>query len=115
MQSRAELGLAKQKRLQQRMIAELEVRQHSQLFECGHREVLRFVHYEQAASSRAGLLVEKPFDRTQRTGLVMAVHFEPEALCDDVDDLLVIELAGDDLSHRQPLRIQCAHQMGDQR
>ena len=40
---------------------------------------------------------------------------EPEALRDDVDDLLLVELAGDDLRHGQLLRVDRAHQVRDQR
>ena len=48
-----EFGLAEQQQLEQRMRAELEVRQHAQLFERLDRQVLRFVDHQQAAAARA--------------------------------------------------------------
>ena len=55
LQDLAELGLADQEALQQRLVAELEVRQHAQLFHRARRQVLRLVDDQQAALALAGL------------------------------------------------------------
>ena len=47
---RAQLGLTDQKALQQRTVAELEIRQHSQLLDSPRTQILRLVHNEQRAS-----------------------------------------------------------------
>jgi hypothetical protein len=114
LQRDAELRLAEQQGLQQRMAAELEVRQHPQLLERRDGEILRFVHHQQAPPAGARLLVEESFDRAERAGLVVALDVEPEALGDDMDDLFLVELAGDDLPHDQPLGVDGAHQVRDE-
>ena len=111
----AELGLAEQQGLQQRMRTELEVRQHAQLFERADRQVLRFIDDQQAAPTGAGFLVEEAFDRAQRRRLVMAFDQQAESLRHDMHQLFAVELAGDDLGGGQPGRIDSRHQMRDQR
>jgi hypothetical protein len=49
LQDLAELGLADQEALQQRLVAELEVRQHAQFLDRARRQVLRLVDDQQAA------------------------------------------------------------------
>ena len=47
----------------------------------------------------------------ERAGLVVPLDVEPEALRHDVDDLVLVELAGDDLADRQPLGVDRAHEV----
>jgi hypothetical protein len=66
--------LPEQQDLQQRMRAELQVRKHPQFLDCGDRQVLRLVHHQQHATTRAGFVLEMCFDRGQRRSLVLARH-----------------------------------------
>ena len=66
LQDLAELGLTDEKALQQRLVAELEIRQHAQLFNRARREVLRLVHHKQAALALARLADEKGLERDQQ-------------------------------------------------
>src|SRR5690606_12036695 len=74
LQRRAKFRLAEQQRLQQRMVAELEVRQHPQLFECLDREVLRFIDDQQATPPCPGFFMEQALDGPQRARLVVAFY-----------------------------------------
>ena len=93
LQGVAELGLAEQQDLQQRMRAELEVGEHAQLFERFHCKVLRLVHHQQAATARPGLLMQEALDRAERGSLIVPLYRKPEALRDDMDNLLAAQLA----------------------
>ena len=109
-----ELRLAEQKRLQERVRAELEVRQHPQFLERADREVLGFVDDQQAAFAVARFLVEEMLDRGERRRLVTPFDIEAEAARRDMDHLLAIERAGDHLAHAHPV-VELFLEMRDQR
>ena len=109
-----EFRLAEQKRLQERMRAELEVRQHPQFLERADREVLRFVDDQQTAFAVARFLVEEMLDRGECCRLVTPFDIEAETACGDMDHLLAIERAGDDFAHAHPV-VELLLEMRDQR
>src|SRR3546814_13546532 len=67
----AEFGLAEQEYLQQRMTAELEVRQHPQLFERRDGQILPLVDDQQRAAPGARLFAQILFHRPQQFGLAL--------------------------------------------
>ena len=111
----AELRLAQQQGLEQRMRAELEVREHAQLLERADRQVLRFIDDQQAAPTGACLVVEEALDRAERGGLVMPLDHQAEGLGDDMDHFLAIKPAGDDLRGGEPGRVNRCHEVRDER
>src|SRR5690606_31716793 len=74
----AELRLPQQQSLQQRMIAELEIRQHPQFFERFNLQVLRFIDDQQAAPAAARLFMEEALDGSERARLIMPFDVEAE-------------------------------------
>ena len=66
----AQLGLADQEALQQRLVAELEVRQHPQLLDRARRQVLRLVDDEQRATLVDGDLAQECLERREQRRLV---------------------------------------------
>ena len=111
----AKLWLTQQQRLQQRMRPQLKIGQHPQLFQRLDRQVLRFVDHQQTAPPGAGLVMQERFDRAECRGLVMPLHDQPKRLRHDMNQLLAIKFAGNDLRCGQPRRIDRRHQMRDQR
>ena len=101
--------------LQKRVGTELEVGEHSQLFQSLHGEVLRFVHHQQAAPPRTCLFMKETFNRTQCGGLVVPLNIKAEALRDDMHDLFAAQLAGNDLTDSELCRIDRGDHVRDQR
>ena len=79
LQNGTEFGLPHQERLQQRLLAKLEVRQHAQLFHRPGGEVLRFVNDQQAAFALACLVEQISLQRHQHFGL--RDIFNPHTKC----------------------------------
>src|SRR3546814_15876742 len=72
-QGLAEFGLAEQEDLEQRMAAELEVREHAQLFERRDGAILPFVDDQQRALAGARLFAQILLHRAQQLGLALAL------------------------------------------
>ena len=115
LQGFAELRLAQQEGLQQRMVAQLEIGQHPQFFECTDLEVLGLVDDQKAAAPGPGLFMQEVLDFAQSAGLVVPFDRQAEALGDDMDDFFRSQLAGHNLSDSELLRIHGGHQVGDER
>ena len=74
-----QLGLPDQKALQQRLLANLEVGEHAQLFHRTWREILRFVHEQQHALAVRGDAGQKPFQIRSSEALSVPLVDRPKA------------------------------------
>ena len=114
----AKFGLTQQQNLQQRMRAELKIRQHAQFFQRRGLQVLGFIDDEKAATSGARLILQEILECAQRGGLVGGARvrqLNAECLRCQPHQFVPIELAGHDLAHGQPLPIDRGDQMRGQR
>ena len=111
LQQVAKLRLAQQQDLQQRMRAQLEVGEHTQLFERLDREVLGLVHHQQTAATGARFLVQERLDQRERARLVVPPGRQAEGACGHVDQLVAIKPAGHDLCRGQSLAVDRCQQM----
>ena len=89
--------LTDQEALQQRLVAELEVREHAQLLDRARGEVLRFVDHEQRAFLFHCALAEEGLQRREQHGLVERLHRQPERHGDRAQHVLGVELRADEL------------------
>ena len=102
LQDLAKLRLPDQKGLQQRLFAELKIRQHAQFFDRARREVLRFVHDQQAAFAFADLRHQEGLQRHQQIGLRHILDPHTKGGADHAQGVFRIELRADQVgrSHR---------------
>src|SRR3546814_17545041 len=88
----AEFGLAEQEYLQQRMTAELEVRQHPQLFERRDGQILPLVDDQQRAAPGARLFAQILFQRPQQFGLALPLPRDAELFGDRATEIAPLAL-----------------------
>ena len=117
-----EFGLAQQQNLQQGMRAQLEIREHPQLFQCLYRQVLAFINHQQAATACTRLVMQKSLDGAQHGGFIARggrraalPALQSKGQSHAAHHILAREAAGDDLRRRQPRTVYGGHQMRDQR
>ncbi len=114
-QGLAEFRLAEQENLEQRMAAELEIRQHAQLFERRDREVLPLVDDQQSAAAGARLFAQILLHRAQQFGLALPFPFDAELFGDEAEQVVALDLRRHQLDRGQAIGVDRVHQMPDQR
>ena len=115
LQDLAELGLADQEGLQQRLVAELEVRQHAQFLDRLRRQVLRLVDDQQAALALAGLADQEGLDRDQQLGLRRVLDVDAERRADHAQRVFGAELRGDQVADDDIAAVQAVDQRAQHR
>jgi hypothetical protein len=114
-QGLAELGLAEQEDLQERMAAKLEVRQHPQFFERRDGKILPLVDDQKSAAARARLFAQILLHRPQQFGLAFAFPFDAELFGDQAEQVVALNLRRHQLDRGQPIGVDRVHQMADER
>ncbi len=111
LERQAELGLAEQEDLEQRIAARLEIGEHAQLLQALQRQRLRLVDHQQGPPPGARDGVEPLLDRREhaRLGGVGRVDVEPRR--DQPQQVLGAELGRDDLDDIHPLAVDLAEQV----
>ena len=110
-----EFGLADQETLQQRVILELEIRQHAQFLDRALGQVLCLVDDQQGPLARGSGRHQEGLEREQEIGLLEAARWNPEGSGNQSQDVVRIdlgahELRGDDLRGVQLLE-EAAHRV----
>ena len=93
----AQLRLADQKALQQRLVAELEIRQHAQLLDRARRQILRLVDDQQRALLVDRELAQERLERRQQHRLVDRLDRQAERRADRAQHVVGVELRADEL------------------
>ncbi len=94
---RAQLRLADEEALQQRLVAELEIRQHAQLLDRARRQVLRLVDDQQRALLVDGELAQERLQRREQDRLVDRLHRQPERRRHGAQQVVRVELRAHEL------------------
>jgi hypothetical protein len=115
-QGGAELRLAEQEGLQQRLVVGLEVRQHAQFFHRARRQVLGFVDDQQGALALVVDIAQELLQARQQVGLARAFVRQAEGRDHHAQRVVRIQVGvddvgGDDLVGGQAVE-QVAHQRG---
>src|SRR3546814_14331411 len=74
------------------MAAELEVREHAQLFERRDGEILPFVDDQQRALAGARLFAQILLHRAQQLGLALALPLDAELFGDEAEKIVALDL-----------------------
>ena len=115
-QQATQLRLTHQKALQQRLVAELEVRQHAQLFDSTWIEVLRLVDDQQSVPTLRGQGGQKGLEGGDQVRLRRPLRRNAERGDDGLQQFPGLELRADDLCRQDLLAIETlekhAHQGG---
>ncbi len=106
----AKLGLSDQECLQQRLLAKLEVGQHSQLFYCARRQILRFVDDQQAALAFSDLCHKECLDRHQQIGFGNILDTDTKGSADHAQCVLGIKLGADQIGGRHRVGVHAVEQ-----
>jgi hypothetical protein len=106
----AELRVADHEALQQGLIAELEVRQHPQLFHRLRREVLCLIDVQQTALALARLIDQKRFQRDQQLGLRHILDVEAKSGPDHAQRIFRTELCGHQVTDHHIAAMQAVDQ-----
>ena len=110
----AELGLAEQEDLDQRLAGDLEVGEHPQLFERRDRQVLRLVDDQQGALAGAIFLLEPVLDRVEQPSLLDRAGGDAEPLRGEAEHVVALDLGRDQADRVQPRAVDIGEQMLDQ-
>ena len=112
----AQLRLADQEALQQRMVAELEVRQHAQFLDSARVEVLRLVHDQQRMAPLRRQRGQEGLQRRDQVRLGAAgLRRNAEGGDDRLQQLARLQLGADDLRRQHLLAVQPVEQHAHQR
>ena len=107
--------LPKQEYLQQGLIAELEIGQHAQLFQRVRGQILRLVHYQQAAPALPRFCVKEILQPAQHLALRLARHGKAEAFRHHAKQIMTLDLGRHDGRGGQPPWVDRFHEMTHQR
>ena len=97
------------------MVAELEVRQHPELFERRDGEILPLVDDQQGAAPGARLFTQILLDRAQQLGLALLFPFDTELFGDEAEEIVTLDLRRHQLDRGQAVGVDRVHQMADER
>ena len=75
---------------------------------------MRFIHDQQTAPTGTRFGMQKFFKRAQQLRLVHIVGINIEMIGSDANDILAVELGGDDIGGGQTRLVDRCHQMADQ-
>src|SRR3974390_655450 len=109
-----ELRLAEQKTLQCHGPVDHDVGEHSELFERFEGQVLRFVDYQQHASTVALLCQYKVVNALQQRSFGQSLLGDAERARDEVQKIITCQLSGDDLSDDEAALIDGRQQIVDE-
>ena len=115
LQDLPEFRLPDQKALQKRLFAELEIRQHAQLFDGSLREVLGLVDDQQATFTLLRLGDEKHFQGHQQIGLRHVARSHAESRTDHAQGVFGIQLGADQLGGHHLAGVQALEQAPNDR
>src|SRR5438309_5899339 len=115
LQDRAEFGLSDQETLQQGMRANLEIRQHAQLFNGLRCQVLRLVDDQQASLALAGMRGEQGLERKEQLRLGKLLRPDSKGGCDHAQRIFRIQLRADEIGGDHLLGIQFGEETANQR
>src|SRR3546814_11165666 len=93
------------------MTAELEVRQHPQLFERRDGQILPLVDDQQRAAPGARLFAQILFHRPQQFGLALPLPRYAELFGDPEKEIVALDLRRHQLTRGQAVRVDSVHPM----
>ena len=112
---RAQLGLADQEALQQRMIAELEIREHAQLLDRPAGEVLRLVDDQQRALVFHRDLAQERLERAQQHRFADRAYRKTESDPDRAKNVVGVEMRADELCRHDLLAVELLQKTANDR
>jgi len=100
--------------LDQGAAANLEVGEHTQLFQRRHGQVLRLVDDQQGPPPRALIPLQLQLDRVEKPGLFHLMGVDAEPLGDEAQHVVALDLGGDEADRIETLPVDAGHEMADQ-